>query len=131
MNIGLKIKELMSKKNLTALDISRKIGKTRQAVYHIIESEHVSTEILYKLADIFSIPVTYFFTEDEALPTAGKIESPLPTAGKARMRERKAREYNKHLATELEKERQARQKSDEERAILMAQNSKLIDALAK
>ena len=62
MNIGLKIKDLMSKKNLTALEISRQMGKTRQAIYHITESEHVSTEILYQLANIFSIPVTNFFT---------------------------------------------------------------------
>lgn len=46
MSIGLKIKELASKKNITLADLAKRLGKTKQAVYEMVEKEDVNTSIL-------------------------------------------------------------------------------------
>lgn len=64
MSIGLKIKELAGKKNITLADLAKKIGKTKQAVYEIVEKEDVNTALLRKLSDVFNVPIGYFFEDD-------------------------------------------------------------------
>lgn len=64
MSIGLKIKELASKKNITLSDLAKRIGKTKQAVYEIVEKEDVNTAILRKLSEVFNVPIGYFFEDD-------------------------------------------------------------------
>lgn len=66
MNIGLKIKELASEKNLTLADLAKRLGKTKQAVYEMVEKEDVNTSILKKLCSEFNVPISYFFEGDEA-----------------------------------------------------------------
>lgn len=65
MHIGLKIRELMSKEKVDAPTLAKKMDKTKQAVYDMLEKEDVSTAILKKLSDIFKVPVTYFLTDEE------------------------------------------------------------------
>jgi len=64
MHIGLKIKELMSKEKIDAPTLAKKMDKTKQAVYDMLEKEDVSTAILKKLSDIFKVPVTFFLTDE-------------------------------------------------------------------
>ena len=65
MCIGLKIKELMSKEKMDAPTLARELGKTKQAVYDMLEKEDVNTAILRQLSDIFKVPVTFFLTEEQ------------------------------------------------------------------
>lgn len=65
MCIGLKIKELMSKEKMDAPTLARELGKTKQAVYDMLEKEDVNTAILRQLSDIFKVPVTFFLTEGQ------------------------------------------------------------------
>jgi len=64
MHIGLKIRELMSKEKIDAPTLAKKMDKTKQAVYDMLEKEDVSTAILKKLSDIFKVPVTFFLTDE-------------------------------------------------------------------
>lgn len=61
MHIGLKIKELAEKKNLTLSTVAKSIGKTKQAVYEMVEKEDVNTQILKQLSTIYNVPIEYFF----------------------------------------------------------------------
>lgn len=65
MCIGLKIKELMSKEKMDAPTLARRLGKTKQAVYDMLEKEDVNTAILRQLSGIFKVPVTFFLTEEQ------------------------------------------------------------------
>ncbi len=61
MNIGLRIKQLAAKKNLTLADLAKDMGKTKQAVYEMVEKEDVNTQILKTLSSLYGVPITYFF----------------------------------------------------------------------
>ena len=65
MSIGLKIKELADRKNITLADLAKRIGKTKQAVYEMVDKEDVNTSILRKLSAEFNIPICYFFEVKE------------------------------------------------------------------
>ena len=66
MCIGLKIKELMSKEKMDAPALARRLGKTKQAVYDMLEQDDLNTSILRTLAGIFNVPVTFFLTDDNS-----------------------------------------------------------------
>lgn len=66
MCIGLKIKELMSKEKMDAPTLARRLGKTKQAVYDMLEKDDLNTSILRTLAGIFNVPVTFFLTDDNS-----------------------------------------------------------------
>ncbi len=65
MNIGLKIKELAVNKNLTLAELAKAIGKTKQAVYEMVEKEDVNTQILKRLSTLYNVPITFFFGLDD------------------------------------------------------------------
>jgi transcriptional regulator with XRE-family HTH domain len=77
MCIGLKIKELMSKEKIDAPELARRLGKTKQAVYDMLEKENLNTSILRSLSTIFNVPVTFFFTDD----CQDKVDSSLNVSG--------------------------------------------------
>ena len=54
----------MSKEKMDAPTLARRLGKTKQAVYDMLEKEDVNTAILRQLSDIFKVPVTFFLTEE-------------------------------------------------------------------
>ena len=64
MDIGLKIKELMSKEYLDAPTLARRLGKSKQAVYDMLEKTDLNTSVLRNLAEIFHVPVTFFLTDE-------------------------------------------------------------------
>lgn len=63
MEIGLKIRELMVQEKLEIPEIAKKLGKTKQAVYDMLEKKDVNTALLRDLSKIFNVPITAFFEE--------------------------------------------------------------------
>lgn len=61
MKVGLVIKELMLKQNIEVADLAKRLGKTKQAVYDMLDKEDVNTSLLRELAAIFNVPITIFF----------------------------------------------------------------------
>ena len=61
MKSGLVIKELMLKQNIEVADLAKRLGKTKQAVYDMLDKEDVNTSLLRELAAIFNVPITIFF----------------------------------------------------------------------
>lgn len=64
MEIGLRIKELMFQENIEIPELAKKLGKTKQAIYDMLEKKDVNTSILRDLSSIFNIPMTAFFEEN-------------------------------------------------------------------
>ena len=64
----------MSKEKIDAPTLAKKIGKTKQAVYDMLEKEDVSTAILKQLSDIFKVPVTFFLTDEGVNDNCNKEE---------------------------------------------------------
>jgi len=63
MSIGVKIRELAEERNMSLAELAKRIGKTKQAVYEIVEKDDVNTSILRQLCSVFSVPMSYFFDE--------------------------------------------------------------------
>ncbi|MBO5330953.1 MAG: hypothetical protein J6A72_01030 [Alistipes sp.] len=53
----------MSREKIDAPTLAKKLGKTKQAVYGMLEKDDMNTSILRALADIFNVPVAIFLTE--------------------------------------------------------------------
>lgn len=70
--IGLKIKELMSKEKMDAPALAKRLNKSKQAVYDMLEKQDLSTSVLRELADIFNVPITYFLTDENEYPLSGQ-----------------------------------------------------------
>ena len=65
MGIGLKIKTLLSRDHIDAPALAKIIGKSKQAVYDMLEKEDLNTSLLRMLSKIFNVPITYFFDEED------------------------------------------------------------------
>nr|DAV37221.1 MAG TPA: helix-turn-helix domain protein [Caudoviricetes sp.] len=111
MSIGLKIKELASKKNLTLSDLAKRLGKTKQAIYEMVEKEDVNTSVLRKLCDEFNVPISYFFEDEPGMHIIASNHSQAVGIGNITQTDRQAEislleEKVKHLEELLiEKER--------------------------
>lgn len=70
--IGLKIKELMSKEKMDTPALAKRLKKSKQAVYDMLEKQDVNTSVLRELADIFNVPLTYFFTDENETPSGSQ-----------------------------------------------------------
>lgn len=86
VHIGLKIKELMSKEKMDAPELARRLDKTKQAVYDMIEKQDVSTSVLRKLSEIFNVPLTYFVTDDNVPNIVGQVEIEILKAENANLK---------------------------------------------
>lgn len=64
VHIGLKIKELMSERKIDAPTLAKKLNKTKQAVYVMLEKEDISTSVLREVANVFNVSLSYFFEID-------------------------------------------------------------------
>ena len=126
MNIGLKIKKLVTDNKMSVVELSEKIGKSRQTTYDMLEKPHVSSEILVKLSDLFNLPIEFFFTEDYDSQVVSASKKQQPSKEIAQADKEKAR-----LIKELARERKAREEEKAQLASLIAQNAKLTDMLAK
>lgn len=63
MSIGQKIKDLASQRNITLAELAKRLGKTKQAVYEMVEKEDINTSILRQCIEIFKVPSSYFFDD--------------------------------------------------------------------
>lgn len=70
--VGLKIRELMSKEKIDAPALAKKLKKSKQAVYDMLEKQDISTSVLRELSSIFNVPLTYFLTDDNEIPTGNQ-----------------------------------------------------------
>lgn len=65
MSIVFRIKQLMSEKNITVTDLAKKLHRSRQNMYDIFnEKQRISTKLLEEIAQVFNVPVTYFYDEN-------------------------------------------------------------------
>lgn len=65
--IGLRIKQLMSQERLDVMTLAKRLGKTKQAVYDMLEKKDVNTSLLRQLSPIFHVPISAFFEEEDAI----------------------------------------------------------------
>lgn len=64
VHIGLKIKELMGERKIDAPTLAKRMNKTKQAVYVMLEKEDISTSVLREVAKVFGVSLSYFFEVD-------------------------------------------------------------------
>ncbi len=76
----------MSKEKMDAPELARRLDKTKQAVYDMIEKQDVSTSVLRKLSEIFNVPLTYFVTDDNVLNIVGHVEIEILKAENANLK---------------------------------------------
>lgn len=80
MNIGLRIKELASKKKLEIPEIAEKLGKSKQAVYDMLSKQDLNTSVLRELSAILKVPITAFFQENDDFDSDNAIQEKLELA---------------------------------------------------
>jgi len=65
MTVGEKIKEIATSKGVSAQELGKRVGRTRQGIYDIYNSRvSVSVDILMKIAEALKEPVVNFFIDD-------------------------------------------------------------------
>ncbi len=70
-NIGLEIKELLKKKNITIVSLSEKTGLSTVGIGNILrEKTSPTVETLEKIANALDVPMSYFFVENENKTTS-------------------------------------------------------------
>lgn len=70
MGVGLKIRELMSKENIEIPELAKRLGKTKQAVYDMLEKKDINTSLLRDLSSIFNVDIATFFEDNTVNQTA-------------------------------------------------------------
>lgn len=63
MHIGQKIKQLMSDNNFDVARLALRLGKSKQAIYDLLDKEDVNTSLLRDLSEIFGCSISVFFEE--------------------------------------------------------------------
>ncbi|MEI6765057.1 MAG: helix-turn-helix transcriptional regulator [Bacteroidota bacterium] len=67
--IGLKIKEIAEKKNVSVKNLADSIGRTRQAIYDIYSGKvSVNVDMLNKICGVLGVPVYTLFIGESQLP---------------------------------------------------------------
>ena len=49
------------------MTLAKRLGKTKQAVYDMLEKKDVNTSLLRQLSPIFHVPISAFFEEEDAM----------------------------------------------------------------
>ena len=57
----------MSQEKLDVMTLAKRLGKTKQAVYDMLEKKDVNTSLLRQLSPIFHVPISAFFEEEDAM----------------------------------------------------------------
>ena len=63
MKIGLRIKEFMIKENIEISELAKRLGKSKQAIYDILDKEDINTSLLRELSSILNAPIASFFED--------------------------------------------------------------------
>lgn len=64
MGIGFKIRKLAEQEKLAITELARRLGRTKQATYEMLEKDDISTALLREVMKIFNVQSSYFFDED-------------------------------------------------------------------
>lgn len=64
-HIGNKLKELSQKSGLKQKEIASQLNVTAQYLHKIFAKDHIDTKQLFKFAEIFNVPITYFFVDSD------------------------------------------------------------------
>jgi transcriptional regulator with XRE-family HTH domain len=73
MDYRLKISKLMEEKRLTKRELALKINKNENTIANYISGKtNVEVDVLLKIAEVFGVPVSYFF---EDVGTAGIVQT--------------------------------------------------------
>lgn len=54
----------MLKEKLEIPDLAKKLGKSKQAIYDLLEKDDVNTSLLRDLSSVFNVPITIFFDDN-------------------------------------------------------------------
>ncbi|MCC8071934.1 MAG: XRE family transcriptional regulator [Bacteroidales bacterium] len=65
--IGKKIKDLCGMKGISMAQLAEHLGKTKQAIYEIVDKEDLNTSIIRKVAELLEIDPAYFLMDSIAL----------------------------------------------------------------
>ena len=101
VGIGLKIKELMSKENMDAPTLAKKLCKSKQAVYDMLDKNDLNTSVLRQLANVFNVPVVFFLTDQKYVQDSENTE--VLRSEILRLREENARLRNLKLPNKDDK----------------------------
>lgn len=101
VGIGLKIKELMSKENMDAPTLAKKLCKSKQAVYDMLDKNDLNTSVLRQLANVFNVPVVFFLTDQKDVQDSENTE--VLRSEILRLREENARLRNLKLPNKDDK----------------------------
>ena len=63
MRIGTKIKEEVSKRNISVTDFAKLINKSRPYTYSIFEKENIDTELLIHISSVLNLSPASFFED--------------------------------------------------------------------
>lgn len=75
MHIGLEIKELARKENITLAELAKRINRNKQSVYEMVEKEDINTGLLRKVAKALNVPMAHFFSDDPLAETKTVVGS--------------------------------------------------------
>lgn len=64
----------MGKEKMDAPALAKRMNKSKQAVYDMLEKQDLSTSVLRELSEIFNVPITYFLTDENGKPVGGQEE---------------------------------------------------------
>lgn len=62
-HVGMKIKEILEQEKLDISYVAEKLGKSKQAVYDMLNKEDLNTSLLKQFSSILNIPVAAFFDD--------------------------------------------------------------------
>ena len=69
MNIGLKIKQLCERDNISLAELARRLGRTRPAIYEMVEKEDVTIVMTTHDIGLMSAGTLSYELEDGAVKT--------------------------------------------------------------
>ena len=120
----------MSQEKLDVMTLAKRLGKTKQAVYDMLEKTDVNTSLLRQLSPIFHVPISAFFEEEDSMYFSARTTgdySPAVSGVNENMTE-----YNNHENPTLLSERVAHLKKENEMLTqIIKEKERLINVLMK
>ncbi|MEA5111694.1 hypothetical protein SDC9_17668 [bioreactor metagenome] len=72
-HIGKKIRELITGSKYSVKEVAKRLGICPSSIYKFHKRKSVQTKYLISLAEMFDVPVSYFYQEHEAKKTIDKV----------------------------------------------------------
>jgi len=75
MGINDKLQQLIDDKNITVIDLSKTLNKTRATIYSYLRGDsQIDVESLVKICEEYSVPISYFIKDEEKKELFNRIE---------------------------------------------------------